>query len=471
VTGPSGSSARPRAEAALSRRRFLLAGLGGLSVLGLGAPGLAPVSRRSPGATSVDEAAGGIRIDVHSRLFNGQDVQLARLFDRVIAPAHPEHADLIRAGADLAQALAWALAPSGADETWRLDELARRRGPALADRDDAPIRADLEAADRRFRAALPVVLPGTEFFRLYLDRLMPRARAELGGQAAARLARIAGAGALEPRDVDFLLGADGPERALLAIRPLAAFRRYTYHRYLTVRDLLQPGAGLADLVVPTVAVFDGEPRRSAPPTSRRDQLIAIARLVRLCGGQLHPLLPVDPGEPADAREALAFVRDAVEHRGFAGVTLAAPLALAAVPNDRPLHALLDWCARVEVAVVTPATSPARTAALLVRHPGLRLGMRRAAAPAFAESGAGAPLMHGIDWMRRSLEGSAREIQRVDADRGGSAFRGGDAADFLGLRRGRPARKRLERFYDRHRVPSPAWMRILDASAPGGSAHA
>jgi len=56
-------------------------------------------------------------------------------------------------------------------------------------------------------------------------------------------------------------------------------------------------------------------------------------------------------------------------------------------------------------------------------------------------------------------------------RGGSAFRGGDAADFLGLRRGRPARKRLERFYDRHRVPSPAWMRILDASAPGGSAHA
>jgi hypothetical protein len=470
VTGPSGSSARPRTGAALSRHRFLLTGLGGLSVLGLGAPGLAPASRRAPGATSVDEAAGGIRIDVHSRLFNGQDVHLAHLFDRMIAPAHPEHADLIRAGAGLAQALAWALAPSGADETWRLDELARRRGPALADRDDAPIRADLEAADRRFRDALPVVLPGTEFFRLYLDRLIPRARDELGGLAAARLARIAGAGALEPRDVDFLLGADGPERALLAIRPLAAFRRYTYHRYLTVRDLLQPGAGLADLVVPTVAVFDGEPRESAPPTSRRDQLIAIARLVVLCGGRLHPLLPVDPREPADAREALAFVRDAVEHRGFAGVTLAAPLAPAAVPNDRPLHALLDWCAREEVAVVTPATSPARTAALLARHPGLRLGMRRAAAPAFAEFGAGAPLMHGIDWMCRSLEGSAREIQRVDANRGGSAVRGGDAADFLDLRRGRPARKRLERFYDRHRLPSPAWMRILDAPAPGGSAQ-
>jgi hypothetical protein len=421
--------------------------------------------------TSAGEAAGGVRIDVHSRLFNGQDVHLARLFDRVIAPAHPEHADLIRAGAGIAQALAWALAPSGADETWRLDELARRRGPALADRDDALIRADLEAADRRFRDALPVVLPGTEFFRLYLHRLMPHARAQSGGLAAARLARIAGADALAPRDVDFLLDADGPERALLAIRPLAALRRYTYHRYLTVRGLLQPGAGRADLVVPTVAVFDGEPRGSAPPTPRRDQLIAIARLVTLCGGRLHPLLPVDPGGPAGPREVLAFVRDAVEHRGFAGVTLTAPLRSSAIAGDHALHPLLDWCAREEVAVVTPATSPARTATLLARHPGLRLGFRRAAAPAFAEPGSGAPLMHGIDWMRRSLEGSAREIQRLDGDRVGSAILGGAAADFLGLRRGQPARKRLERFYDRHRVPSPAWMRILDAADPGGSARA
>lgn len=462
---------RARPSVSLSRRRFLLGGLGGLSVVGLGAPGTAWASRPAPGGASANEAAAGLRIDLHSRLFNGQDVHLAQLFDQVVAPAYPEHADLLRAGARVAQALAWVLAPSGAAETWRLDELAHRRGPALAERDDASIRADLEAADRRFRDALPVVLAGTEFFRRYLDRLMPRARAVLGGAAAARLARIAGAGVLAPHDVDFLLDADGPERALLAIRPLAAFRRYTYHRYLSVRELLHSGDGLADLVVPTVAVFDGEPDGSAPPTPRRDQLTAVARLVTLCGGRLHPLVPFDPREAADADESIAVVREAVERRGFAGVTIAAPLGGAASPNDTALHALLEWCAREEVAVVTPAASQAQTTALLARHPGLRLGMRDAPTEALDEWSTRGPLMHGIDWMRRSVEGSAREIQQVDSAGIPAAILGRHAGEFLGLRRGKSTRRRLERFYDRHDVAPPAWMRALDASGPDGSTHA
>ena len=472
MTDRSVPSPRERAGVSRSRRRFLLSGLGGLSVLGLAVPGASWARPRRPGAESADEAAAGIRVDVHSRLFNGQDVHLARFLDRTVAPAYPEHAELIRAGAPIAQALAWVLAPSGAVETWRLDELARRQGPGLADRDDALIRADREAADRRFRAALPAVLPGTEFFRRYLERLMPRARTVLGGAAAARLDRIAGAGGLAPGDVDFLLSADGPERALLAIRPLDAFRRYTYHRYLSVRELLQPGDDLADLVVPTVAVFDGEPSGSAPPTPRRDQLIAITRLVALCGGRLHPLVPLDPPGPADAGESLAFVREAVEHRGFAGVTLAAPLGPAATAGDDTLHALLEWCAREEVAVVTPAATPAAaTAALLARHPGLRLGMRGPSREALDASSVSGPLMHGIDWMRRSVEGSARQIHRLDSAGVAPAVLGSQAADFLGLRRGRPTRERLERFYDRHHVTPPAWMRVLDALGSDGSTRA
>ncbi len=418
---------------------------------------------------SADDPAAGIHVDVHSRLFNGQDVHLARFFDRVVAPAYPEHADLIRAGARVAQSLAWVLAPSGASETWRLDELAHRRGPALAERDDALIRADLDASDRRFRDAIPVVLPGTKFLRLYLGRLLPRARAVLGAAAAARLARIAHAGTLDPSDVDFLLAADGPERALLGIRPLAAFRRYTYYRYQSVRELLQPGEGVADLVIPTVAVFDGDPSRSVPPTPRRDQLIAITRLVTLCGGRLHPLVPFDPHEPADAGESLAWVRDAVEHRGFAGVTLTAPLDGATVLNEHALHALLEWCGRNEVAVVIPPTSRG-TAALLARYPGLRLGTRRESTDGVPEPGAGGPRMHGIDWMRRSVEGSAREIHRADRV-AAPALLADRAVDFLGLRRGQPARQRLERFYDRHDVAPPAWMRALDAPSSRGASRA
>src|SRR5262245_49365238 len=315
---------------------------------------------RAPRRDEKAESAGAIRIDVHSRVLNGQDVHLAGFLERVVAPAHPEHAPLIRAGASVAQALGWALAPSGAAETWRLDELARRRGPTLGRGDDAGILRDCEDANRRFRDALRVVLPGTECFRLYLDWLAPRARAVLGQVAAARLGRMAHAAVLGGDDVEFLLSADGPERVVLPIRPLAAFRRYTRYRYLEVRELLAPDGGLADLVVPTVAVFDGAPSGGAPPTPWRDQLTAISRLVTLCGGRLHPLVPFDACDPNDAGDCLARVRDAVEHRGFAGVTLAVPFGRAVTwPNDG-LHALLEWCAREEVPVVMPGRSAAGT---------------------------------------------------------------------------------------------------------------
>jgi hypothetical protein len=459
-------TARP--DASLSRRRFLLGGLGGMTVLALGPPGAAGTSRRGPRVPSVDEPTAGPRVDVHSRLFNGQDVSLAGFLGRVVAPDHPEHAGLIQAGAGIAQALGWALAPSGATETWRLETLARRHGPALGDSDDPEILRDRREAERRFRDALPVVLSGTEFFRLYLERLMPEARPILGRAAGARLARMAGAGALDAADVDFLLGPDGAERALLTIRPLDAFRRYTYYRYLTVSELLRPDADLADLVVPTVAVFDGAPGGSVPPTPPRDQQVAMARLVTLCGGRLHPLAPFDPRGPADAGDALARVRNAVEHHGFVGVTLSAPPTGAATSPPR-LRALLDWCAREEVAVVMPGGSEPETAALLDRHPGLRIGVRTPSREDLAGSRwrDGSP-MHGLDWMRRSIEGSARDLHRVEARAIATAVRGGHAADFLGLRRGRRSRERLERFYDRQRMAPPAWMQALDAPAPGRS---
>jgi hypothetical protein len=457
-------SARP--DASLTRRRFLLGGLGGVTVLALGARTASGTSRRSPASAGGRPA--GLRIDVHSRVFNGQDVQLARLLERVVASEHPAHARMIRAGASVAQALAWALAPSGAEETWRLEALIRRRGPALGGRDDSDILHDQREADRRFRDALSVVLPGTEFFRLYLERLRPPARAVLGRAVDRRLARMAGAGILDRDDVDFLLGPDGPERALLTIRPLAAFRRYTYYRYLLVSDVLRPDTEVADVVVPTVAVFDGAPRGRVPPTAPRDQLIVLARLVTLGGGRLHPLAPFDPREPADAGETLALVQDAVEQRGFVGVTLtAAPTGPAAEPVSG-VHALLEWCAREEVPVVMPAGPPSEAAALLARHPGLRLGLRaRSGEDLGGSRWRDGSAMRGIDWMRRSLEGSAREIHRAETRDVAPAVPD-DAVEFLGLRRRRRTRERLERFYDRQRMRSPAWMSALDAepSAPG-----
>jgi hypothetical protein len=432
-----------------------------MTVLGLGGWGVS----RTRGTADVPR---GIRVDVHSRVFNGQDVQLASFLKVVVAPGHREYAALIHAGANVAQALAWALAPSGARETRRLDELARRRGPGLATSDDPEILRDRGNADRRFRDALGVILPGTEFFRLYLDRLAPGARAILGRPAAARLARMAGAGALGGEHVDFLLGPEAPERALLAIRPLAAFRRYTYYRYLGVWELFQAldaGPGDVDVVVPTVAASDDLCPR-ATPTPQGDQLLAMARLVTLCGGRLHPLVPFDQRGPRDARDSLALVQDAVEHRGFVGVTLSASCERSA-SEDRSLHALLAWCAREEVAVVAPG-APEAWSPLLALYPGLHLGVRALAGDTFEGSpwlegsaARRAELMHGSDWLRRSIEGEVRDVLRLDEGGTTQAIRGDNAATFLGLRKGRRTRERLERFYDRHRMGGPEWMQALD----------
>jgi hypothetical protein len=389
-------------DASASRRGFLAHGFGGLTALALGRGVHAGPSRGDRAA----EAGPALRIDLRHRVLNGQDLELARYLEVEAAPEHPEHAALIRAGAGLAEALAWALAPSAASETWRLDELASRGGLDLSRADDPAIHRDREEANRRFCEALCIVLPRTEFFRLYLDRLRARAHAILGPSVAARLARMARAEVLGADDAEFLMSPEGPERALLAVRPLEAFRRYTYSRYLAVHDLLHAGAAEGagpDLVVPSMAPPRARP--GAPATPLRDQVLVLARIVQLCSGRVHPLVQFDP----EASDAVAVVQDAIDRRGFVGVTL---------PGDRPsrhgrsLHALLTWCERRDVPIVVPGA-------------GRPWGVARDDAPPWLSNGV-------------------------------------DAAAVLGLHRGRRARERLERFYARQRMAPPRWMRTLDA---------
>jgi hypothetical protein len=356
---------------------FLRQGLGGLTALSLQGSAAAFETR---GAADVT-AGPGPRIDLRQRIFNGQDLQLARFLETSTACRHPGYAMLVRAGARLAEALAWALAPSGAVETWRLDELASRRGPDLLTGDDPAIHRDRDEADRRFRDALRIVLPGTEFFRLYVDRLRPDVLAVLGRTAVARLTRMAGSEVLTGADVEFLMSPDGPDRAV-AVRVLHAFRRYTYYRYLVTRELVQGAA--VDLFVPAMAPRACEPGSGAPPTPLRDRVEALARIVRLSGGRVHPLAPFVP----DAIDALGLVRDAVEHLGFVGVSV----------SRRIPRALRAWCEERDVPIVA---------------------------------------------------GDAR----LPSER--------DAASFFGLQRGRGPRVRLERFYERHRMVAPGWMRRLD----------
>src|SRR5262249_11455276 len=286
---------------AVNRRRFLSQGLG-MVVGGLG--GWGPSRRRLVS----DDLPSDIRVDVGGGIFNGQDISVASLLRLTVARQHPEYAALLHAGADVAEALARALAPSAAAETWRLDELATRRGFLHYPRtDDREILRDYEEADRRFREALALILPGTEFFRLYLERLKGTPGTNLRPPAVTRLVRMEGASLLRTADVDFLLGDDGPERVALTFQPLRAFRRYPYYRYLGVWERFQAhdqdDIGV-DLLVPTLGAFGAGLDWGNTPNPVADQVLATARMVTLGGGRLHPLVPFCPGPDEDQREAL-----------------------------------------------------------------------------------------------------------------------------------------------------------------------
>lgn len=319
-------------RAAWSRRRFL--GLGGVTILSLAG---------SSRAWATPGRVPGVGIDLGARVVNGHDLPLASLLEHEIAPAHPEHAALVRAAAPVAQALAWALGPSAAAETWRLDELARRGVGDLSTSDAPEIHGDRAEADRRFRDALGVVLPGTEFFRRYLRH----AEIGLGRSAAARLGRLADAGALEGDDVEALLRG---ERAATSIRALHAMGRYATYRYLGVRDRLAAGHAdgqRADLAVPAMAPPVSGP--GGPPSPPGDQAVAVARMVPLFAGRMHPLVAWEP----EGAGALARVQDAVLRGGFVGVTLP-PGSARRVPPE-----LLAWCEEEDVPIVIPgaAVSP------------------------------------------------------------------------------------------------------------------
>jgi len=382
----------------LCRRRFLGDSLRGATIIGLAAS-LTGGAHAFPARNDVP----GVRVHPASGVFNGQDLPVAAYLETIVAPEHPDHGALIRSGAGLAESLAWALAPSGAAETWHLDELARRAGFDLASREDTAIRRDRDDADRRVREALRVLLPGTEFFRLYLDQLLRGARTTLGGSVASRLASLTAANVLGARDVDFLLGPEGPERALLPIQPLEEVRRLTYHRYLLVHDLLCPDAygESPDLVVSALAPHVMDAGSAAAPTSLADQLTVVERIMQLSAGRWHALFPFHVSSTVEAGEALAAAREAVERRGFVGVSLACTERPA---RELPVHhELLAWCESDDIPIVAP---------------GARVNIR------------------GGPDDRAAL--SVRE-----------------------LKKGRGARERLERFYERHGMASPRWLGVVD----------
>lgn len=77
------------------------------------------------------------------------------------------------------------------------------------------------------------------------------------------------------------------------------------------------------------------------------------------------------------------------------------------------------------------------------------------------------LMYGTDWFMNMQEADPylTNLQAVIEPSHAGKFFGGNAARYLGLARGRLARRRLENFYDKWNVrTAPRWMSLVDAAS-------
>jgi predicted TIM-barrel fold metal-dependent hydrolase len=75
-------------------------------------------------------------------------------------------------------------------------------------------------------------------------------------------------------------------------------------------------------------------------------------------------------------------------------------------------------------------------------------------------------MYGTDWEMTITQGHIETYLAnfegvFESKQVARKFFGENAADFAGLRKGQPTRLRLQKFYDRHKIPAPDWMRKID----------
>ena len=295
---------------------------------------LAPGAINKPGGTPTQV------IDVHAHFFNAQDVPVAGYLSGPVAHSRPELADLIRALAPHADALA-GLAPSARTEFQDLLARARRTDKSLAAM--AAVQTELDdVRDQhlgRVSQAVYERLRGSEFearFNRLKGSTGPAALRSLGEEAAAF-----GPGSLYRATERERLGKGASVEALRrALAPgetlpahadgvLAFLGHMLSYRWMNLRAYQQaystgPDAFGVNLVLGALVDFD----RWLTPAARvaqEDQIRLHQLLSVLSGGYMRPLVAYNPWSDIAAQgAALDRVLDALDRRGFVGVKIYPP---------------------------------------------------------------------------------------------------------------------------------------------------
>ncbi len=338
-----------------------------------------------------------LTIDVHSHVFNGSDLQIAKF----ITHTHPQQA----AFADLLEQLG-NFAPSAEEELSRLDGILPASVKTMADDQYRLARQRLGAAAPRLRAVPAPAAPdaraaaGTvaassdklrqrlaqlpESYDTYKQELRARRRVRsASARSSATLAPASAAPGCVAGDADGLLD----------------FLLRNFHfRYVNVHDYLEVYSvnptRKVDLMVTQIVDYDWPLGALGTDSPLRDQVKVMERITRLTGGRVLNFVPFCPFKQVAFNRRLEgvdnpmdIVQDAVLKRGHVGVKIYPPMGFLPYGNkglgptywndtpvvpkligptlggdlDDALDGLYRWCLANDVPVMAH-TSPSNVAA-------------------------------------------------------------------------------------------------------------
>lgn len=343
-------------------RRKALAGMGGVVVGGAGTAGcqhpVQPINLADAGLT---DPKAPLTIDVHTHVFNGEDIQVERFFEDVIAldsPALKVFGPLLKQLGSFApkmQAELDALKSISAASAFGNTGAAASTTAGLAEDRYQTARKQIAAANeavkaRRVAAAMAPAAPvpgaappppaaAFDALELKVDALP---KTYTGYRQARRAAALAPAAPAFPAAASPGGAVASPALGVTVDGGLAFLLRNFQYRYVNVHDyLVEYSTGNArkvDLMVTHLVDYDWPLGQLSTPTPLADQVALMEHIARLTQGWVHCFVPFCPFKQVafwrglTKDDPMALVQDAVLKRGHIGVKMYPPMGFRPFDN-------------------------------------------------------------------------------------------------------------------------------------------